>query len=49
MPNDEIINMNMDNTLKDNNGNPIPIRIQDPEFITETFNFKPNGEIVGDK
>lgn len=37
----DIIKMNTNNILKDSNGKPIPINVQKPEYITETFNFKP--------
>lgn len=40
MAENDIIKMNTNNILKDSNVNPIPINVQKPEYITETFNFK---------
>ena len=41
MSDDDIIKMNTDINLINNNGEPIPVSTPQPEYITETFNFKP--------
>lgn len=41
MSDDDIIKMNTDINLTDINGNPIQVTTPQPEYITETFNFKP--------
>lgn len=41
MPDEDIIKMNTDITLTDTNGNQISVTTPRPEYITETFNFKP--------
>ena len=40
MSDDDIIKMNTDIELTDSNGNPITVTTQQPEYITETFNFQ---------
>lgn len=49
MPDDDIIKMDTDITLQDNKGNPIPVNVQSPEYITETFSFKPSKVYKGDE
>lgn len=41
MSDEDIIKMNTDINLTDINGNPIQVTTPQPEYITETFNFKP--------
>lgn len=41
MSDEDIIKMNTDINLTDSNGKPISVTTPQPEYITETFNFKP--------
>lgn len=41
MSDEDIIKMNTGINLTDSNGNPISVTTPQPEYITETFNFKP--------
>ncbi len=49
MPDDDIIKMDTDIILTDSNGNTIPVNVQSPEYITETFSFKPSKTYEGDE
>ncbi len=42
MSDEDIIKMNTNINLTDSNGNPISVTTPQPEYITETFNFKPS-------
>ena len=42
MPDDDIIKMDTDIILKDSSGKPIQVETPKPEYITETFEYKPN-------
>ncbi|MBC5745862.1 hypothetical protein FMM74_020490 [Lachnospiraceae bacterium MD308] len=39
MPDDDIIKMNTDIVINDVNGQPIPVEVQSPEYLTETFSW----------
>lgn len=40
--NNDVIKMNINTTITDSNGQPIEIKVPQPEYITETFNIHPN-------
>lgn len=40
--NNDIIKMNTDITMTDSNGQPIQIKVPQPEYITETFDMHSN-------
>lgn len=39
MPNDDVIKMTTDINITDLNGNAIPVNVQSPEYMVETFAF----------
>ena len=40
--NNDVIKMNTNTAVTDSNGQPIQIKVPQPEYITETFDFHPN-------
>jgi len=44
--NNDIIKMNTNTNMTDSNGQPIQIKVPQPEYITETFNM--HSDIIND-
>ena len=44
--NNDIIKMNTNTTITDSNGQLIQIKVPQPEYITETFDFHPNNHKI---